>query len=243
MDLPRKRDIRPTLVAAQLVFRESISVPDIKALVQNRLFGFYRMRSKMIFSPKDKSFSDIYFQELPLEDIDLDYHVSSLGESHPWTQTDIDSLMSKMYMEDMDYTKPLWRFFVINGMADGRNLMIVVVDHSIGDGASLMNILLSMVDEADGKPLSKQDILPRRREQTADPVLLRRLAILAQGTFNGLMAATFPPDPPNPLKLAAFRDAKSERLSAVTAKISMAEVKAVRFEQPPFRPLTEALQS
>lgn len=196
--------------------------------------SFYRMRSKIVFSPTDRSFSDIYFEELPADSIDLNYHVSTIGESQSWTQKDLDSLVSKLYLEDMDFEKPLWRFFIINGMADGRHMLLVVVDHSIGDGASLMNILLSMVDEIDGRPLSHQSVIPRRREQTKDPFLLRRLAVIAEGTIRGVIAATFPPDPPNPLKLAEFRDAMSERRCATTAKICLAEVKAVRSERSPW---------
>jgi hypothetical protein len=190
--------------------------------------SFPRMRSKIKFSPTDRSFSDIFFQELPEDSIDFNYHVCSIGESHSWTQNDLDSLLSKLYMEDMDFEKPLWRFFVINNMADGRHTLLAVLDHSIGDGASLLNILLSMANEADGSPLSMQDILPRRRGNQAEPMLLRRLAVILEGTIRGIMAATFPPDPPNPLKLASLRDAMSERRCATTAKISLAEVKAVR---------------
>ena len=128
----------------------------------------------------------------------------------------------------MDFDKPLWRFCVINNMADGRHMLLAVVDHAIGDGASMMNMLLSMLDEADGRPISKFDILPRRRERAAHPTLLRRSAAMFEGTLRGIMAATFPPDPPNSLKLATLKLAISERRCATTAKISLTEVKAVR---------------
>jgi hypothetical protein len=186
------------------------------------------MRSKIVFAPKERSFSDVFFQQLPIEAIDLDYHVCLLGETKPWNQCDLDDLMSKLYMEDMDFDKPLWRFFVINNMADGRHMLIAVVDHAIGDGASMINILLSVLDEADGRPISKLDILPHRRERAVHPTLLRRAAGVVEGTFRGIIAATFPPDPPNSLKLATLKLAISERRCATTSKISLAEVKAIR---------------
>jgi hypothetical protein len=187
------------------------------------------MRSKIIFAPKERSFSDVFFQQLPMESIDLDYHVRLLGKSKPWSQCDLDDLMTKLYIEDMDFDKPLWRFFVINNMADGRHMLIAVVDHAIGDGASMMNILLSMLDEADGRPISKVgDILPQRRVRAAHPTFLSRAAGMVEGTFRGIIAATFPPDPPNALKLPTLNRAISERRCATTSKIALADVKAVR---------------
>ncbi len=128
----------------------------------------------------------------------------------------------------MDFDKPLWRFCIINNMADGRHMLLAVVDHAIGDGASMMNILMSMLDEADGRPISKLDILPHRRERAAHPTLLCRVAGIVEGTLRGIIAATFPPDPPNSLKLATLKLAITERRCATTSKISLDEVKAVR---------------
>ena len=40
--------------------------------------------------------------------------------SEGWGQADIDRFLSEEYNKDKDPDRPLWIFYVLNGLADGR---------------------------------------------------------------------------------------------------------------------------
>ncbi len=55
-------------------------------------------------------------------------------------QADIDRFLSEEYNKDKDPDRPLWIFYILNGLADGRGCMIANIDHCIGDGVSLIQV-------------------------------------------------------------------------------------------------------
>jgi hypothetical protein len=85
----------------------------------------------MTFSASQPSLSDIFFKELSPSDIDLEYHVTVVEGSN-WCLQDFQDFFSKIYKEDMDLDRPLWRMYVINDMADKRHMLLASINHALG---------------------------------------------------------------------------------------------------------------
>jgi hypothetical protein len=73
--------------------------------------------------------------------IDMEHHIRDLPEAAGWGQREIDAFVSKEYAASKDVTMPLWMFYVMNNLADGRSCILVNIDHSIGDGISLVQVM------------------------------------------------------------------------------------------------------
>ena len=71
----------------------------------------------------------------------------------------MDSFLSQQYQDRKNVNEPLWLFYVLNNLADGRSCLVANIDHCIGDGITMVNVLLSILDDNDN------DILP---SSTAD---------------------------------------------------------------------------
>jgi len=134
--------LRPTLIVANLTFKKggSITADKVRTMIRDRLLVFPRFRSKVAFDSSQRFLSAISFQELPLGDIDLEYHVQEAGRGKSWGAPELDAFISQIYSQDMDHEKPLWQFYVINQMADGSDMLMAVIDHAIGDGTTMVEV-------------------------------------------------------------------------------------------------------
>ena len=140
METRFKDRIRPTLILGFLHFKKPIDVEKIRQLTFERLVcSELRFRSKAVLDPA----YPCYFDEIPLDGIDMEYHVQS-KEARGWEEADIDIFMRDLYTIDMDPQKPLWVMYVLNDLADGRSCLVFVIDHAIGDGISLTNVSQSI---------------------------------------------------------------------------------------------------
>lgn len=133
--------IRPTLIVANLTFKGgSITTDKVRAMIRERLLVFPRFRSKVVFDGSQKFLNAISFHELPLGNIDLEYHVQEAGAGERWGTPELDAFISQIYTQNMDYEKPLWQFYIISQMADGSDMLMAVFDHTIGDGTTLVEV-------------------------------------------------------------------------------------------------------
>jgi hypothetical protein len=128
---------------AELLFKEKISVEAVRSLVTEKLLIYPRFRSKMTFSSSQPSLFDIFFEEKSPSDVDLNYHVTMV-EGCNWRLTDLEEFLSKIYMEDMDLDRPLWRMYIINDMADKRHMLLTSINHALGTQPHPMRATLSL---------------------------------------------------------------------------------------------------
>ena len=53
------------------------------------------------------------------DDIDLDYHIRHPVLPKPGTQEQLEALAARLHSSLLDRSRPLWEFYVIEGLADG----------------------------------------------------------------------------------------------------------------------------
>lgn len=77
---------------------------------------------------------------VPDAEFELDFHVRHVGLPGPGTERQLLDLATQLYLEPFDRTRPLWRFVVIDGIADGRGALWTIFHHVVADGIGQLRI-------------------------------------------------------------------------------------------------------
>jgi WS/DGAT/MGAT family acyltransferase len=80
------------------------------------------------------------------DDIDLDYHVRYMLLPKPGTLEQLEALAARLHSMLLDRSRPLWEFYVIEGLADGRIGFYGKVHHAAVDGQAGVAMATSMFD-------------------------------------------------------------------------------------------------
>src|SRR5437764_7505975 len=70
----------------------------------------------------------------PDREFRLDYHVRHVALPAPGSDHQLFDLASVLLQEPPDRTRPLWLFYAIDGLSDGRGALFVKMHHTITDG-------------------------------------------------------------------------------------------------------------
>jgi WS/DGAT/MGAT family acyltransferase len=77
---------------------------------------------------------------------DLNYHLRFVNAPGKGTMRDLLDMAAPIGMQGFDRARPLWEFFVVEGLEGGRAAMIQKVHHAVTDGVGGVEIALSMLD-------------------------------------------------------------------------------------------------
>ena len=80
------------------------------------------------------------------DDIDLDYHIRYLVLPKPGSMAQLEALAARLHSSRLDRSRPLWEFYVIEGLADGRLGFYSKVHHSAVDGQAAVAMGNSVFD-------------------------------------------------------------------------------------------------
>lgn len=80
------------------------------------------------------------------DDIDIDYHVRRLVLNKPGTMAQLEALAARLHSSLLDRSRPLWEFYVIDGLADGRIGFYSKVHHAAVDGQAAVAMGNSVFD-------------------------------------------------------------------------------------------------
>src|SRR5204862_5593358 len=80
------------------------------------------------------------------DDIDLDYHVRYMVLPKPGTLQQLEALAARLHSMLLDRSRPLWEFYIIEGLADGRIGFYGKVHHAAVDGQAGVAMATSMFD-------------------------------------------------------------------------------------------------
>src|SRR4051794_30748145 len=70
----------------------------------------------------------------PDREFRLDYHVRHVALPSPGSDQQLFELASVLLQEPPDRTRPLWLFYAIDGLSEGRGALFVKMHHTITDG-------------------------------------------------------------------------------------------------------------
>ena len=91
----------------------------------------------------------------PDTEFDFDWHVRHLSLPTPGTERQLFDLTALLLADPYDRTRPLWQFFVIDGLSEGRGALFWRFHHSIMDGRAAIRLTESYMDLSRAVPLAE----------------------------------------------------------------------------------------
>lgn len=91
----------------------------------------------------------------PDPEFDLDYHIRSVALPPPGDERQLLDLVGTIYQDPYDRTRPLWCFYIIEGLTDGAAAMVWKIHHSVADGIGagrIAELFLQATDAPDDPP-------------------------------------------------------------------------------------------
>ena len=132
-----------------------------KAHVQQRMHLAEIFTRKLALMPLDIS-NPVWVED---EDIDMDYHVRHVTLPKPGTNRQLQQYVARLHSSLLDRSRPLWEFFVIDGLKSGQVALYSKVHHAGIDGQAGVAVAKAIFDlEPTGRAIRPPRSRVRRNE-------------------------------------------------------------------------------
>jgi len=113
-----------------------------KAHIGARLHLFPVLKKKIVPVPWDID-HPLWIDD---DEMDLDYHIRHLGLPKPGTMQQLEELVGRLHSNFLDRSRPLWEFYVIDGLGDRKVAVYTKIHHAAVDGGAGMALTNMMYD-------------------------------------------------------------------------------------------------
>lgn len=155
------------MITGFMVFSEPLDLEKFQDVIVNRLLAFRRFRQKAVRHVNgarwemDKNF-------------DLNSHIRSAALPGAADKDELEAFVSDLASTPLDPTRPLWQFHLIENYQAGQ-VLVTRFHHCIADGIALIQVLLSLTDDAAEQSVRKVDAKRYRKRQATAHNLFNRL--------------------------------------------------------------------
>ncbi|MDJ0868209.1 MAG: wax ester/triacylglycerol synthase family O-acyltransferase [Myxococcota bacterium] len=149
--------------------------------IASRVHGIPLLRQKVVRDPL--GLGNLRLVEDP--DFALHDHVTRGTVASPGDPEALTAYLERFSLEPLEIEKPLWRFEVADGLADGKLVVASKLHHSVLDGVGAMQTFASVYD---GEP-KEPEPWPHPRGGRADPTSGLSLVARALSDSAGRLAA------------------------------------------------------
>jgi diacylglycerol O-acyltransferase / wax synthase len=137
----------PMHVGSMILFEPPAGEPGawyeaVKAHVASRMHLAPVFTRKLALMPFDLA-NPVWIAD---DDIDMDYHIRTTVLPKPGTMAQLEALAARLHSSLLDRSRPLWEFYVIEGLADGRIGFYFKVHHAAVDGQAAVAMGQSIFD-------------------------------------------------------------------------------------------------
>lgn len=115
---------------------------DYKALIASRLHIAPVFTRKLENMPFDLA-NPVWIDD---DDIDLDYHIRHTVLPRPGSIEQLEKLVGRLHSSLLDRSRPLWEFYIIEGLASGEVAFYSKVHHAALDGQAGMKLTQALLD-------------------------------------------------------------------------------------------------
>jgi diacylglycerol O-acyltransferase / wax synthase len=77
---------------------------------------------------------------------DLDFHIRHVSLPAPGTDRQLLDLAAVVSTDPFDRARPLWQFYVVDGLSEGRGALIQKLHHTIADGEGSIRLSAQFLD-------------------------------------------------------------------------------------------------
>ena len=144
------------MIVGVWLIEPGIALADLRRRVTDTLLKYDRFRQKAV----EDTMGAQWVEDM---DFDIDAHVLAATLSPKPGQAALDALkdhVADLTATPLDRDRPLWQFQLIERLDDGdgagRSALIMRVHHCIGDGISLVSVMLSMTDGGQPPPVRQR---------------------------------------------------------------------------------------
>ena len=103
--------------------------------------------------------------------VDLDYHIRQMAVPRPGTMEQLRTLIARLHMILLDRSRPLWQYYVIEGLEGGGFAIYVKMHHSgIDGGAGMAALDIIFGSSPDPTPIAQRPA--RTLSGASEPTLL-----------------------------------------------------------------------
>ena len=103
-----------------------------------------RMQKKPVGEPFDYVYQPPSLRRLPrleaTDDVDVPSHCQRLTLPAPGTDKQLFELICRLHVNRLDRSRPLWEFYIIDGLERGRIAIYAKVHHGIIDGKAFVDV-------------------------------------------------------------------------------------------------------
>jgi WS/DGAT/MGAT family acyltransferase len=143
--------LRSTIISIMMLDR----VPDLdrfRQAVDLSLDRIPRLRQRVVLDPLGAAPPRWEYDPL----FDVSYHYRRIRTAGTGTSRDLLDMAAVIAMQAFDKDRPLWEFYIVDGLEAERSALILKLHHSITDGVGMVQMTSSLVERSrDGKPRSR----------------------------------------------------------------------------------------
>ena len=88
----------------------------------------------------------------PDPEFDLGFHIRRVALAPPGDERTLLDLVAAIYQDPYDRTRPLWMFYVVEGLADGGAALIWKIHHTVADGTGAGRLAEAFLQPTDLPP-------------------------------------------------------------------------------------------
>jgi diacylglycerol O-acyltransferase / wax synthase len=140
--LHMERPTNPMVINGLFVFDEPFEYGRLRQLVEERFLRHRRLRQRVVepLLPMGRP----HWEDDP--SFDVEAHLHRVALPRPGDDAALRAMVSDLMSTRLDLSRPLWHFYLVEGYGKGC-AVLSRMHHCLGDGASLMRLLLSIADE------------------------------------------------------------------------------------------------
>jgi len=224
-----KENVLPTIITAMIFLDDpNPNVVKLREMLTERLLDIPRFRCVV----KDDGNGGMIWEPLARDDVDMTQHLVTIDGQKTFGHEDIENLINDTYLSDWGVDLPLWRSKLVTNLNDGRSLLFVSIDHTIGDGVGLLSVFLSLFDDSleDGDKDNK--VAQKARKKPQGLSLSYKVVAFLNGIKDGFVNSLIPPksDPPSCLMIPKhlIADACPGKAFAQTRAFPLKEIKRLK---------------
>jgi len=115
---------------------------EYKAHIASRVHLVPLLYSKLVPMPLELD-HPVWVEDDSLE---IDYHVRRQTVPRPGRMNQLEELVGRLHSNFLDRSRPLWEFYVIDGLENGQVAIYTKIHHAAMDGASSQLLIQSLYD-------------------------------------------------------------------------------------------------